>query len=252
MTTTAKHVTRPHILQSAAELLAVRARRRLEARIAWLDTVAGPQDDPLAERQWRATTYGADASDIEDRLAGAEGAAWRRLDRTVPDPGGRSRSAVPVGCRRRRAGARTIGCPRPGLARTVPADRCPGGPAVRPSGSADLALQCPRRHLATRAAAGAAGRPAACFQGRSGGCRLAFRPSGLRPQSDLCGPPLGSARRPARVAGRGDRRPGRRDPWPRQSGLDRRRRTRQHRPGQLCRQCQRPLSGARRSLSARR
>ncbi len=88
MTTTAKHVTQPHILQSAAELLAVRARRRLEARIAWLDTVAGPQDDPLAERQWRATTYGADASDIEDRLAGAEGAAWRRLTELFQIPAG--------------------------------------------------------------------------------------------------------------------------------------------------------------------
>ena len=88
MTTTAKQVTRPHILQSAAELLAVQARRRLETRIAWLDTVAGAQDDPLAERQWQSTTYDADTSGIEDRLAGAEGAAWRRLTELFQIPAG--------------------------------------------------------------------------------------------------------------------------------------------------------------------
>jgi hypothetical protein len=66
--------------RTAAELIAVRARGRLERRLAWLDACAGA-DLPEAERAWNAGRPAGEAAEAEARLRGAEGLAWARLER---------------------------------------------------------------------------------------------------------------------------------------------------------------------------
>ena len=83
MTPRAQQAPAPHVLQQAAELLVHRARHHLEARITWLEGLGEREearDDPLAEARWRAQGGASgQATGWDDRLAGAEGAAWRRL-----------------------------------------------------------------------------------------------------------------------------------------------------------------------------
>jgi hypothetical protein len=79
----------PHILHTAAELLALRARIRLEARNCWLDGLGDRPDDPLAEMHWHAgRDMPADTGEIDARIAGAEGPAWRRLIELFQIPAG--------------------------------------------------------------------------------------------------------------------------------------------------------------------
>jgi hypothetical protein len=65
------------MLASAAELIVIRARARLEQRIAWLD-VANGEDLPENERAWTQSVPG-EGLEAEHRLRGAEGRAWTRL-----------------------------------------------------------------------------------------------------------------------------------------------------------------------------
>ncbi len=62
---------------SAAELIVLRARARLERRIAWLAAADG-EDLPERERVW-AQSHSAGDDTVAQRLAGAEGQAWSRL-----------------------------------------------------------------------------------------------------------------------------------------------------------------------------
>jgi AAA+ superfamily predicted ATPase len=65
---------------SAAELIVIRARARLECRISWLASAKG-EDTPEQEREWLATLPPGDAASAENRLTGEEGEAWTRLAR---------------------------------------------------------------------------------------------------------------------------------------------------------------------------
>ena len=64
-------------LVSAAELIVLRARARLERRIAWLAAADG-EDLPEREQVW-AQSHSAGDDTAAQRLAGAEGQAWSRL-----------------------------------------------------------------------------------------------------------------------------------------------------------------------------
>lgn len=83
MTARKRQAQAPHRLHTAAELLVLRARRRLEARLAWLDSLEARtdlQDDPLSEAQWHAQDGTVlETTEWDSRLGGAEGAVWRRL-----------------------------------------------------------------------------------------------------------------------------------------------------------------------------
>ena len=62
---------------SAAELIVLRARARLERRIAWLAAADG-EDLPEREQVW-AQSHSAGDDTAAQRLAGAEGQGWSRL-----------------------------------------------------------------------------------------------------------------------------------------------------------------------------
>jgi hypothetical protein len=70
---------------SAAELIAIRARLRLQTRLAWLAEGDGV-DDVHEERAWLARQDLREVDAVDRRLNGPEGAAWTRLASTFALP----------------------------------------------------------------------------------------------------------------------------------------------------------------------
>jgi hypothetical protein len=69
--------SRAEVSVSAAELIAVRARARLERRIAWL--AAAGEDLPEHEQTWGWSRPAGEEAAAAARLQGSEGQAWTRL-----------------------------------------------------------------------------------------------------------------------------------------------------------------------------